>query len=472
MTTMDRRKFLTFCSVGTSSLALSTALHGQDSKDNNPDKRPNIIFLLTDDQRWDSMGCMGNPIIQTPNMDNMARNCVIFRNAYVTTPICCASRASLLTGQYARRHGIHNFFKNFSEDALAQTYPLLLRQTGYRTGFVGKYGVGNTDETMPVDKFDRWYGFPGWGTYEQIDENGNLKHLTQIMGEQSIEFLRGCSQKQPFCLSVSFKAPHVQDEDPRQFIPDPAYDDLYKNDTIPLPKTAAPRYFNALPTFLRESEARVRWEIRFSTPEKYQESVKNYYRLVTGVDVVIGQIRKELEKLKLDDNTVILLMGDNGFYLGEHGLAGKWYGHEESIRVPLVMYDPRLPANRRGQERPEMALNIDIAPTLLSLAGAPVPGSMQGRNLMPLVNGKAEKWRSDFFFEHLFAEHPLIPKSEGVVTERYKYLCYFEQQPVYEELYDVKNDPYEEKNLAIDSRYHPILEKLRKRCGELRKAAD
>ena len=192
MTTMNRRKFLTFCSVGTSSLALGTALHGQESKGNNPDKRPNIIFLLNDDQRCDSMGCMGNPIIQTPNMDNMARNGVIFRNAYVTTPICCASRASLLTGQYARRHGIHNFFENFSEDALAQTYPLLLRQTGYRTGFVGKYGVGNTDETMPVDKFDRWYGFPGWGTYEQIDENGNLKHLTQIMGEQSIEFLRGC----------------------------------------------------------------------------------------------------------------------------------------------------------------------------------------------------------------------------------------------------------------------------------------
>ena len=208
---------------------------------------------------------------------------------------------------------------------------------------------------MPADKFDVWHGIGGQPKYEHTDEQGNYKHLTQIMGEQSIEFLRGCSDDQPFCLSVSFKAPHVQDGDPRQFIYDPVYKDLYKDAVIPVPKTADPRYFESFPEFFRnDNEARRRWEIRFSTPEKYQESVKGYYRLITGVDVVTGRIRDELERLGLADNTVVMLLGDNGFYLGEHGIAGKWYGHEESIRVPLVIYDPRLPEDRRGQELEEI----------------------------------------------------------------------------------------------------------------------
>ncbi|GAI43593.1 unnamed protein product, partial [marine sediment metagenome] len=204
------------------------------------------------------MGCAGNPIIQTPNMDALAANGIRFSNAFVTTSICASSRASIFTGQWTRRHGIIDFGTHFSEEALAQTYPMLLSQAGYRIGFIGKYGVGPKRD-LPIDKYDYWKGFPGQGRYENKDENGNYKHLTQIMGEQAIEFLQGCSEEQPFCLSVSFKAPHVQDSDPRQFLYDRAYSELYKDVTIPTPETANRRYFDALPEFLRVSEARRRW---------------------------------------------------------------------------------------------------------------------------------------------------------------------------------------------------------------------
>jgi len=440
-------------------------------------QRPNIIFLLTDDQRWDTMGCMGNKIIKTPNMDKMAHNGVLFTNAFVTTSICCTSRASIFSGQYARRHNINDFSTPFSQAALAQTYPMQLRNAGYRIGFIGKYGVGPAKD-FPDKLYDYWRGIPGQPTYEHKDEQGNYKHLTQIMGEQSLEFLQGCSQDKPFCLSVSFKAPHVQDSDPRQFIYDPAYKDLYKDVNIPLPQTATLKALASLPPFLKDerTETRVRWHRRFETPQMYQDSVKGYYRLITGVDVVIGRIRDELKRLDLDDNTIIILIGDNGFFLSEHEWAGKWYGYEESIRVPLVIYDPRLPSSRRGQVRKEMALNIDIAPTILSLAGANIPERMQGRDLTTLIEGKQTNWREDFFYEHLFEYHPrgikmnAIPKTEGVVTKRFKYLSYPEQEPIYEQLFDLKNDPHEEKNLAQDPKYQDTLIKLRQRCDEFRQS--
>ena len=467
---INRREFLSLAAGGAAAalMPLSGCKSELAGGKNPAAGRPNIIFLLTDDQRADAMGCMGNPIIHTPNMDGMAKNGVLFTNAFVTTSICCSSRASIFTGQYSRRHGINDFAKDFSESALAQTYPMLLRRAGYRIGFIGKYGVG---KNLPGAKFNYWAGIGGQPKYEHKDNNGRYKHLTQIMAEQSIEFLRTCPKQQPFCLSVSFKAPHVQDVDPRQFIYDRAYKNLYSDVTIPTPKTADSRYFEALPEFLQNSEARRRWQIRFSTPEKFQESVKGYYRLVTGVDVVIGQIRDELKRLNFNDNTVIILTSDNGFYLGERGLAGKWFAHEESIRVPLVVFDPRAGKKARGVTVGEIVLNIDIAPTILELAGLEAPQEMRGHSLIPLLTSRRCKWRTDFFYEHLFS-HPRITKSEAVRTQRWKYIRYFEQQPIYEELFDLKNDPRETVNLTKDERYRKTLKSLRKRCDELLQEAE
>lgn len=435
-------------------------LTGSDAE---PKKKPNIIFMLTDDQRWDTMGCAGNPIIQTLNMNDMAQNGMRFVNAFVTTSMCAPSRVSFFTGQWARRHGIVNDETNLSEAVLEQTYPVLLRQAGYRTGFVGRYGIG-TKDSLPVDEYDFWRGFAGSGTYENRDRDGTYKHLTQIMGEQAIEFLQGCSADKPFYLSVSFKAPQYQESGPRQFNYDPAYKDLYADVTIPTPEAADRDYFEALPDFLQASEARRLWHKSFLTQKMFQESVKNYYRLITGVDIVIGKIRDQLEMLGLNDNTVIILTSDNGMYLSEYGLAGKWFPNEVSIRVPLVVFDPRADEKQRGVTVEQMTLNVDVAPTILELAGLDVPKTMQGRSFLPFLRGRRSKWRKDFFYENLF-EHTTIPRTEALRTERYKYIRYIDYE--FEQLYDLEHDPTETINLAGDNKYKKTLDSLRERCDEL-----
>lgn len=456
--------FYTKLFSGLAGLLLLLCLAG--CKPQQASQPPNIIFLLTDDQRWDALGAMGNPIIQTPHMDALAREGLLFTNAYVTTPICCTSRASILSGQYARRHGIHDFKTSFSPAAWQACYPMQLKQAGYYLGFVGKFGVGR-GEDMPAADFDYWKGIPGQPQYEQRDEQGRYKHLTRIMGEQCLEFLQQAPADRPFCLSVSFKAPHVQDADPRQFLYDSAYQELFEEVQIPPARAGTDEYWEAFPEFFKaDNEARRRWEMRFSTPEKYQASVKGYYRLIYGVDVVIGNIRKELARLGMDEHTLIVLMGDNGFFLGEKGLAGKWYIYEESIRVPLVWYDPRLPQEQRGKKIDQIALNIDIAPTLLKVAGQDIPSQMQGQDLYSLLNHSQTEWRQDFLFEHLF-EHPRIPKSEGVVSLFEKYARYLPPAPPYEEFYDLRTDPGELENLAGKPEAEKRVEQARKRLQTL-----
>ncbi len=430
-------------------------------------ERPNLIVLLTDDQRHDALGAAGNAIIQTPHMDTLARAGVYFPNAYVTTSICAVSRASILSGQYARRHGIDDFATGFSTEAFAHTYPALLREAGYYTGFIGKYGLGGE---LPAEEFDVWHGFGGQGSYYATDAQGDSLHLTRLMGRQAIAFLEGAAaREEPFALSVSFKAPHV--EGLNQFVPDPAFDGLYAEATIPPPPDTA---YSKLPAFgfseNPREEGRARWRVRFGTDSLYQVNVKRYYRLVTGVDRVLGEVRAALEREGLAENTVILLTSDNGFFLGEHGLAGKWYGHEASIRVPMILYDPRSP---QSQTRDEMTLNIDVAPTLLALAGLPIPERMQGQDLSRLLQTprpQGEAWRHDFFYEHLFGYDGRIPRTEGVVQPRFKYLRYLDPDPDVETLYDTERDPHELENLADDPAYRDTLAAMRARWAYLRGA--
>lgn len=432
-----------------------------------PRATPNIVFLLTDDHRWDAVGAAGNRIIRTPHLDKLAEQGVTFTNAFVTTSICMTSRASIFTGLYARAHKINDFSKPFSEQQLERTYPALLRAHGYHTGFAGKYGVGNA---MPADRFDYWGGFPGQGRYFPQGEPGI--HLTELMGDQAIEFLRSAPRAKPFCLSVSFKAPHVQDDDARQFLPSPATAKLYANAEFPSPKTADARYIAMLPLEVQRSEGRRRWAVRFSTPALYQESVRNYYRLISEVDTVVGRIRDQLDRSGEASNTLIVFTGDNGFYLGEHGLAGKWLMHEESIRVPLIVYDPRLPASRRGARIDHMALNIDLAPTILAAAAIPSTPAMQGRSLYPLLEGRAGTvWRSEWFYEHEFT-NGWIPKTEGVRTANWKYTRYLDCAPLFEEVFDLAADPLEERNLAAQPEHRATLDRLRLRWRAWRDQLD
>jgi arylsulfatase A-like enzyme len=426
--------------------------------------RPNIIFLLADDQRWDAVGYAGNTIVQTPNIDALAHDGVAFRNAYVTTPVCAISRASIFTGEYARRHGILDFTTDFTPDQLQQTYPALLHAAGYRTGFIGKFGVG---DNPPGQAFDYWRGFAGQGEYLTQDSAGHSIHLTRLMSQQAIRFLDSQPRTQPFALSVSFKAPHVQDEAVNQFIPETNDAAMFSSVIVPPPATADDTYWEKFPAFFRVNNlARERWKALFSTPEKYQASVKGYYQLIKGLDRVVGEIRNELRRLNLDKNTVIVFSSDNGFFLGELGMAHKWYGQEPSVRVPLVVYDPRNLTGQGGRVESAVALNIDIAPTLLAVAGVPIPSQMEGRSLLPLVHGQAIPWRTDFLFEHLYPD-PMIRRSAGVIGGRYKYLRYLDPNPNYEVLYDLGIDPNETTNFAQDPSYAAILAQLRVRYTQL-----
>jgi arylsulfatase A-like enzyme len=289
------------------------------------------------------------------------------------------------------------------------------------------------------------------------------------MGDQALEFLGKCKKGEPFCLSVSFKAPHAMDAAKREYPPDPRDEELFKDVTFPIPKTADAKYFKLLPDFVQNSESRKRWERRFKTPEMFQEILRDYYRLVTGMDREIGRILAELHRLGFTEDTIVIFMSDNGYFFGEHGLADKWYLYEESIRVPLIVFDPSLPVKQRDKTVDAMALNIDVAPTMLDYAGVKTPKSIQGSSLRPLVRGDNPRWRDDWFYEHHTAVK-IIPPSEGVRTTRWTYLRWLkdESKPV-EELYDLQADPLQEHNLAGNADHQDTLRRLRARWQELRK---
>jgi len=428
--------------------------------------RPNIIFILTDDQRWDALGVMGNPIIKTPNLDKLASAGILFENSYVTTSICCVSRASILTGQYESRHKIHDFVTDFTPAALAETYPVLLKNAGYKIGFIGKFGVGNHQPFQIFDFSVNTEVEKGQPDYLIKEADGHMIHETDSISHSISKFLDEYAHKGPFCLSVSFKAPHEQDGNPPEYIIQKRYGNYYKDELIPEPVTANPKYWNSFPDFFRTNSnfGRIRWKGLFSTPTLYQENVKKYYQLITGVDDVVGQIIKKLSDTHISDNTIIILMGDNGFLMGEHGLEGKWYGYEESIRVPLFIYDPTLPDKIKNIRASQIALNIDIVPTILSMAHVSVPSKMQGKNLIAVLENKIPA-RKDFFYQHYFFGSPKIPKEEGVVTKDFKYMIYIEHH--YEELYDIMHDPHETTNLVNHAKYKKKLEELRERYKEL-----
>lgn len=420
--------------------------------------RPNILFVLTDDQRWDALGCAGNRVIRTPTIDRMARDGVQFERAFVTTPICAASRASILTGLYERAHG-YTFGKPLlTRGATGLTYPALLRQSGYRTGFVGKLGVA-VEKGAEREMFDLFQ--PSSLPYFQ-DIGGERTYLTDLHARHAIEFIRAARPDQPFCLSVSFWAPHADDDKPEQYFWPPSLDDLYRDVTIEPPPTSEPAFFESLPEFLKRTLNRERWFWRFDTPDKYRRMIKGYYRMITALDGAVGRILAELDRLDLARNTVVIFTSDNGYFLGDRGYADKWTMHEQSVRVPFIVKDPRLPAGRQGRAIREMVLNIDIAPTILDLAGVGVPARMPGRSIAGLLAGRTANWRHEVFTEHLW-NNPKIPQTEAVRTERWKYIRYPEH-PEFEELYDLDSDRWETRNLARDARQHPRLLQMRRDC--------
>jgi arylsulfatase len=450
--------------VGLLIASLAVPLHASES----PASHPNLLFILADDLRWDAVGFMGNCVVQTPNLDRLAKRGTIFRNAFVTTSICCVSRASILSGQAERRHGITDFATAFKPQQWSNTYPALLRRAGYRTGFIGKFGVGDDAAVKAMAKeFDFWRGLPGQGGLFFATNDPTRTHATARMGNQALEFLRDADRTKPFCLSISFTAPHARDGEKREFTPDLRDESLYAGVNIKPPPTAMDVFFQRLPECVRKSEGRKRWERRFATPEMFQATVKDYCRLVTGIDREVGRILATMEERGLATNTVVVFASDNGFALGDRGLSDKWFAYEESIRVPLLIADLRQASRRHARSVCPTVLNIDIAPTLMDYAGVPMPGARQGRSLRGFVEQRRMRdWRADWFYEHHY-DPKIIPPSEGVRTERWKYIRYVNQSPVIEELFDLKRDPLEQHNLAGNPKHSTTLVELRERWKTL-----
>jgi arylsulfatase A-like enzyme len=273
------------------------------------------------------------------------------------------------------------------------------------------------------------------------------------MGDQANEFFEQAPRDKPFCLSISFKAPHVQDEDPRQYLPSADTLSLYDGVTIPPISRAGTDDIKRFPIAIQRSESRHRWGVRFATPELYQASMKGYYALISGTDGAVGSMRKKLDELGLADNTIIIYSADHGIFNGEHGLAGKWYGHEESIRIPLIIYDPRLPENMRGKRRQAMTLNIDLNPTIIKMAGLKTSQATQGQDLGKLLHEDQHDGRPVWFFEHHFPFRGWIPSSEGIRTRRWKYVRYTDSAAPHEELYDLEHDKFETNNLIGQAEY-------------------
>ncbi|MCP4836042.1 MAG: sulfatase-like hydrolase/transferase [Phycisphaera sp.] len=431
----------------------------------------NILLIVSDDQRSDVLGCAGHPIVRTPSIDRLAASGIRFENAFAQTSICAASRASILTGLPERAHHYTFGRPPLSRDLALSSYPARLRGAGYRTGFVGKFGVAIEGGRVTIDEMFDSYEPVGRTPYRKVLADGSVRHATDLTGDLAVAFLESTPAEIPFCLSVSFNAGHAEDGDLEDHYPPPAAElGLHRDLAMPRPRLDDPAVFDGHPAWLRESMNRIRYHWRWDTPEKYDANLRNYLRLIAGMDRNIGRMLESLERLGRLEDTVIMFIGDNGYYMGERGFAGKWSHYDPSLRVPLVVFDPRLAPDRRGRVSEDLVLNLDVAPTVLAVAGiresegdiGPDGAGIQGR---PLSLTTSDPVREGFLCEHGM-KHPDIPRWIGWRTGTLKYARYLDHPDDGEFLHDLSADPDELVNLAGDPDWFERLESVRRTCAE------
>ena len=440
--------------------------------------RPNFVFVLVDDMRWDDFGAGGHPFLETPNIDRLAREGARFLNAFATTPLCSPSRASLLTGQYARTHGIIDNTARPSHDL--PVFPIDLQRAGYQTGFFGKWHMGNDDS--PRRGFHRWVALPGQG--EAVDPHLNVDgqrqqvkgYVTDVLTDHVETFIGGAGSS-PFLVYLAHKAIHpnvVQRDDgsvvaladqPGGFVAAERHRGRYAGRTMPrrasafkppAGKPALLRQIGTLPPLGRETATT-------------DDEIRGRLEMMLAVDDSLGRIIAALERAGTLDKTVIVFTSDHGYFYGEHGLnEERRLAYEETIRIPLLV---RYPARVAAGSTPDgMALTIDLAPTLLALAGLTAPPAMDGRSLVPIfAKAPPRDWRRSFLVEYY--SDTVFPRIvnmgySAVRTDRYKYIQYRELQGM-DELYDLVADPFEERNLVGAPAAAPLLETMKTQLAAL-----
>jgi N-acetylglucosamine-6-sulfatase len=396
-------------------------------------KRPNIVFILTDEHRWDFMGCAGHPFLETPNMDRLAGEGILFRNAFVTTALCSPSRASFLTGQYAHTHGVQNNFTPWDENN--RTFLELLHEAGYDTAFIGKWHMpGRVPELRGVDPFVTFTIQGGQGRYVHCplvvngEERASRKaYITEELTDYAVEFIERDRGK-PFCLYLAHKAVH------HRWIPPDHLVTLYREESVPFPQGFNPW----IPV--------TRGQIYNGSNHDFVGAIyKDYCRTLTAVDEQLGRILDRLDELGLADDTLVIYTGDNGFFWGEHNRfgTGRW-AYEESIRIPFIVRYPGV-VRDAGRKTAQMILNIDVAPTVLEVARVPVSDTMEGTSFLPILKSASAPGRKAFLYEY-FRDFPYrVPPMRAVRTETHVYIEYEGRRRP--ELYDVESDPGQQRNL-------------------------
>ncbi|HET6454857.1 MAG TPA: sulfatase-like hydrolase/transferase [Armatimonadota bacterium] len=464
---ITRREFISRGAAAAGLLAAGISVGEAD------EKRPNILFILTDDQRYDAMGFMGRPAwLKTPNIDRIASEGAHFRNAFVTTSLCSPSRASFLSGQYVHSHGVTTN-EGFELDPSTPTFPQVLQNAGYETAFVGKWHQGRKSDPRPG--FDYWLSFLGQGVYDdpKLNENGRefvaKGYMTDLLTDYAVKWLKQDRDK-PFCMMLSHKAVHGP------FTPPAKYKDALPNAEIPEPASYKDTYEDK-PEWMRRAFTfgmrREQWVANegMPIPKKLErkpwngKGMMDYYRTIMGIDDGVGQVLDTLESTGQLDNTVIVFAGDNGYFIGEHGLGDKRLIYEESIRIPFLMRYPKL--IKAGSKVDETVLNIDLAPTLIELAGAKIPDTMQGKSMVPAIKGKTthESFLYEYFREGWLAGLPLML---GVRTNEWKYCTYPDIKDI-DELYDLKNDPIEMHNLSQAPAYAGKVKEMKTELERIKK---
>ena len=481
-----------------------------------PIVRPNILVILSDDQRADHLGVNGHPVLRTPNLDKLATEGMNFRNAFASSTACTPNRTCLLTGQYERKHGVNfNSASSLKEEAWDRTYPMLLKKAGYYVGYVGKnhtpigksgLEIGYNSGVMEKS-FNYWYGNHNHSTFYpqtkfSIYRNAKAHTQVEIFTEGALnfisfnhefagvgQFLKSRPPKQPFCLLVNLNVPHnIGTSTMRLLAKDPElYKSAYRDkiEDLPIPATYLAEHQikrPKLPNHVYNGQYIDSYNYVKNRADLSDRMVR-VCQTVEGMDRMVGALMGELQKVGVAENTVTFFTSDHGIQHGEHGLGGKVLLYEESLRVPMIIHDPRVPAKKRVGTSGELVVSIDLAPTILDLAGLPVDKEMQGLSLTPLIHKKNIDWRSDFFAENLFTGQN-YPRIEAVREKELKYIRYFSrsprrpyrkllvasiqgESPIFEELYDLSSDPEERKNLVVDQNYQMDLKRLRKRCQEL-----
>ena len=434
-------------------------------------KQPNIVCIVGEGLRWDELSSTGNKLIQTPSLDRIGQEGCTFRNAFVVNALCLPSRATMLTGMYSHTTGaVSNV-----EGEIPPRFTLvsdLLQKAGYETAFLGKSHIQGA---LMEHNWDYYFGFVGQADYyrPRITEGVRGKYgpaklyegeyVDTLLTRKAVEWLQQ-ERSKPFCMFLWFYAPHAPFYRPKDMV-----NDL---NGVPIPKPASfdedLKGYPGKPRAVADADNKIGYsEVFNDDPRSLEELVKNHYVGVQDNDRNVGAVWQELERKHIVNETAFLLSSDHGFFLGEHHLYDKRLMYEPSIRIPMMV---RCPGRvKAGTKSDEMVLNLDVAPTLLDIAGLPVPGGMQGKSMMPLAEGKANiSWRKDWLYEYY--EYPgfeNVRPCRGVRTDRYK-LIHFFIEPQEFELYDLQADPDEMNNLFGQPGYEELTAHLKGRLAALR----